>query len=183
VWIAEGRLADAERLLARLRAAAEAGGRTGRLIEVLVVEAVASHTQGQFARALNVLCQALLLAEPEGWVRTFVDEGAPLAELLSRVDRHCAPSYVARLRAAFGPPSSPPSSTLSAHPLIEPLSERELEVLRLIAAGLSNQEIAHRLIISLNTVKTHVKNLYGKLGTGNRTQAIARARELGLLSN
>jgi LuxR family maltose regulon positive regulatory protein len=183
VWIAEGRPADAEQLLARLRAAAEAGGRTGRLIEVLVLQAVASHTQGQSATALNVLCQALLLAEPEGWVRTFVDEGASVAELLGQVDRQCAPGYVARLRAAFGPPSSPPTSTLSAHPLIEPLSERELEVLCLIAAGLSNQEIADRLIISLNTVKTHVKNLYGKLGTGNRTQTIARARELGLLSN
>jgi LuxR family maltose regulon positive regulatory protein len=183
VWMVQGRLAAAGQLLARLRAAAQEGGRSGRLIEILLLQARALDAQGQDGEALRVLCQALLLAEPEGWVRTFVDEGTPMAGLLSRVDPHCAPAYVARLLAAFGPstPASTPAPTLRSQPLVEPLTDRELEVLQLIAAGLTNQEIAARLTVSVNTVKTHARNLYGKLDATNRTQAVARARELGLL--
>jgi LuxR family maltose regulon positive regulatory protein len=184
VWMTQGRLAGAGQLLVRLRAAAQEGGRTGRLIEILVLQARVLHAQGQTGEALQALCQALLLAEPEGWVRTFVDEGAPLAHLLSEVDPQCAPAYVTRLLTAFGPSTSASISTSapSPQPLVEPLTDRELEVLQLIAAGMTNQEIAARLTVSVNTVKTHARNLYGKLDAGNRTQAVARARELGLLS-
>jgi LuxR family maltose regulon positive regulatory protein len=185
VWIAEGRRADAERLLARLREAAQAGGRTGRLIEVLVLQALALYGQGQDGPALRALRQALSLAEPEGWVRVFVDEGEPMAEMLSRVGEPGA--YVARLTAAFSPPpagraaSATAVTVASPQPLIEPLTDRELEVLQLIAQGLSNRQIAARLVVSVNTVKTHAKNLNAKLDAANRTQAVARARELGLL--
>jgi LuxR family maltose regulon positive regulatory protein len=196
IWVAQGRPAQAQQLLARLLAPAQEAGRTGRLVEILALQAVVLHAQQQPDPALAALGQALVLAQPEGWVRTFVDLGAPMSDLLSRLDTHpvgqaCRRqpvhnAYVNHLLAAFAPrrpespPPTPPASEPS-QPLVEPLTEREMEVLLLIAAGLSNQDIANRLTVSLNTVKTHLKNLYGKLGTGTRTQAVARARELGLL--
>jgi LuxR family maltose regulon positive regulatory protein len=187
VWIAQGRLDDAAQLLDRLLAQAEGGGRTGEAIEIRVLQAMVLNAQGQAASAGETLCQALIPAEPEGWVRTFVDEGAPMAELLSHVGTSCVPGYVARLSTAFAPRrarsrSAAEPGARQPQPLVEPLTDRELEVLRLLAEGLTNQEIAGHLIISVNTVKTHVKNLYSKLGTGSRTQAVARGRELGLLS-
>jgi LuxR family maltose regulon positive regulatory protein len=184
VWIAHDRPADAARLLDRLLAQAEARGRTGQVIEILVLQAMALKARGQARAAADALCQALILAESEGWVRTFVDEGPPMAELLAEVDPSCVPGYVARLSAAFAPRRPPSSGAFGQpQPLVEPLTDRELEVLGLIAGGLTNREIAERLIISVNTVKTHVKNLYGKLHSRNRTEAVARARELGLLSD
>jgi LuxR family maltose regulon positive regulatory protein len=130
------------------------------------------------------LGRALSLGEPEGYVRTFVDEDAPMAALLRQaVSRGIARHYAGELLAAFEPgigdiPLPPqPSAPL----LAEPLSEREIEVLQLIAAGLSNREIAQKLFIAVGTVKTHINNLYGKLEVHSRTQAIARARELRLL--
>jgi LuxR family maltose regulon positive regulatory protein len=125
-------------------------------------------------------------AEPEGFVRVFVDEGPPMARLLyEALTRGIAPDYARRLLAAFPvaePEQADPSKTRAPKSgLIEPLSERELKVLQLIAAGLTNPEIASRLFLSLNTVKAHSRNIYGKLGAHSRTQAVARARALGVL--
>jgi LuxR family maltose regulon positive regulatory protein len=185
VLLALGRLDDAARLLAHLLVEAETGERHGRAIEILVLQALTLEAQGERADAQQALKRALTLAEPEGYVRAFVDGGATMAALLSQVE--VLPAYVERLLAALGealrdderaesPVAHPPVS-----PLIEPLSERELELLRLIAAGLTNQAIAGQLVVSVNTVKTHARNIYGKLGVRNRTQAAARARELGLI--
>jgi LuxR family maltose regulon positive regulatory protein len=180
------RPAEAARLLERLFLAAKAGGRVGRVIEILVLRALALQAQGDAAQALACLEDALTLAEPEGYVRIFVDEGPPMARLLyEAVTRGIAPDYARRLLAAFPvtePEQTGPSKTHAPTPdLIEPLSERELEVLQLIAEGLTNPEIASRLFLALNTVKTHSRNIYGKLGVHSRTQAVARARALGIL--
>ncbi len=188
--IAQGKQNDATRLLTRLLAAAQNGGRGGRVIEVLALQAVALKAQGKRAEALAALKRALALAEPEGYARVFIDQGEVMAALLSRVD--ILPAYVGRLLAALasrtqeaGRRTKEPSLSLSlgsGHPsLVEPLSERELELLRLIAAGMTNQAIAESLVVSVNTVKTHARSIYGKLGVRNRTQAAARARELGLI--
>jgi LuxR family maltose regulon positive regulatory protein len=134
---------------------------------------------------LPFVAEALTLAEPEGFVRTFVDEGASMPALLQRAaEQGIARPYVARLLAAFeldGSRKTGAPTPSAPQPLIEPLSERELEVLRLAAQGLSNQEIADRLVISVGTVKTHVHNILGKLEVRGRTQAAARARELDLI--
>jgi LuxR family maltose regulon positive regulatory protein len=136
--------------------------------------------------ALESLAKALDLAEPGGFIRIFVDEGPPMARLLyEALSRGIAPGYARRLLAAF--PISEleqtgPSKTQAPKPgLVEPLSERELEVLQLIADGLTNPEIASRLYISLNTVKVHTRNIYSKLDAHHRAGAVARARTLGIL--
>ena len=136
--------------------------------------------------ALQYLEQSLALAEPGGFVRTFVDEGPPMARLLyEALSRGIAPDYTRRLLAAFPVTESAKAAPSNVLPpsdsLIEPLSERELEVLALLAEGLANREIASRLFLSLNTVKAHSRNIYGKLEVHNRTEAAARARALGLL--
>jgi LuxR family maltose regulon positive regulatory protein len=174
--------------LERLRAAAQAGGRLGNAIEILAVQALAHEMQGDRSLALQTLAQALALAEPEGAIRLFVDQGPPMARLLAQAAaRGMAPDYTARLLAAFAAdapqPASgahPPAST-PAQPLIEPLSERELAVLQLIAEGLSNQAIGERLFLALDTVKGHNRRIFDKLQVQRRTEAVARARELGLL--
>jgi LuxR family maltose regulon positive regulatory protein len=177
-------------LLDRLLAAAEAGGRMGSAIEIMSLQALAVQAQGDLAPALAALARALALAAPEGYIRLFVDEGAPMAALLREAHaRGIAPTYVAKLLAAFprtedrGLRTESFHSVLSPQPsaLIEPLSERELEVLRLIAGGHSNQAIADRLVVAVGTVKKHINNLYGKLDVQSRTQALVRARELKLL--
>jgi LuxR family maltose regulon positive regulatory protein len=150
--------------------------RNGSLIEILILQALAFAAQKRDEEALSVLEQALDLAEPEGFVRIFLDEGASMAKLLRRAvaqDQHA--SYALRLLSALGETTTAPQS------LIEPLSERELEVLRWVAAGYSNQEIAQELVLAVSTVKKHINNIYGKLEVGSRTQAVAKARELGLL--
>jgi len=120
------------------------------------------------------------LAEPEGYVRVFVDEGEPMARLLHRAAvRVPASDYIQQLLQALGDPAD--AEPLPSTSLVEPLSERERQVLQLIADGATNQEIATELVLSLNTVKKHASNIFGKLGASNRAQAIARARELGLL--
>jgi LuxR family maltose regulon positive regulatory protein len=135
---------------------------------------------------MDALERALALAEPEGFFRIFVDEGLPMAPLLyEAVTCGIAPEYVPRLLAAF-PISEPeqegsPDTQAPESDLIEPLSEREQEVLQLIAQGLTNPEIASRLVLSPHTVKTHARNIYAKIGVHNRTQAVARARALGIL--
>ena len=173
--------AAAYRLLDLLRVAAEQGGRTGTLIEVLALQALA--TGGgpgphDLRRALDTLERALRLAEPEGYVRTFVGEGAPMADLLGALVRQ-DPSwrYPRRLLRAFEGATTGPRH----QGLVDPLSARELDVLRLLATDLSGPAIAGELYLSLNTVRTHTKNVYAKLGVGERRAAVTRARELGLL--
>ncbi len=136
---------------------------------------------------MAALERALTMAEPEGHVRTFVDEGEAMAALLRRAaSRGVAPAYVSKLLDALDAeapmrqgPTGPPSPV--AQPLEEPLSERELEVLRLVAAGLSNRDIAQELVLATGTVRKHINNIFGKLNVRSRTQAAAQARELGLL--
>jgi LuxR family maltose regulon positive regulatory protein len=185
--IAQDRAAEALPLLTRLLEAAIKMGRYGDEIHYLVQMALAQHALGNTQTALDSLGQALNLAEPQGYVRLFVDEGLPMAELLSiAISQNIAPDYASKLLAAF------PKDVLSAVPidkeltintqiLVEPLSQREIEVLRLIAEGCKYKEIAERLVVSINTVRHHTKNVYGKLDVNNRTQAIGRAKELNLL--
>ena len=194
LFIAQGRrdndpqgLQDALRLLGRLLQAAQTSGRKGSVIEILALQALALHAQGETAQAMIALDRALSLAQPEGYVRVFVDEGTPMAELLHEAgSRGLMPDYVCALLAAFG--ASIPSTTRhrpyapETQMRIEPLSEREIEVLRLLAARLSSREIAEELAISVHTARTHTKNIYGKLGVHNRNQATDRARALSLLS-
>jgi len=176
-------LDDATRLLARLLEAAEDCGRMTAVIEVLTLQALALQAAGDVTAALVPFGRALALAEPEGYVRTFVDEGPPVQELL----RHATAAglggaYARRLLAAFEAPgrASPQARSITGG-LAEPLTVREVEILRLVAGGMQNQEIADHLVISLATVKRHIANAYGKLDVGNRTAAIARANELKLL--
>ena len=164
----------------------EEGGWNECVIELLILKALALDAQGETGRALEALRRALALAEPEGYVRIFLDEGPPMARLLYQaVERGIAPAYAGRLLAAF-PAAEPRQADLSKAwdvegEMVEPLSEREHEVLELIAEGLSNREVAQRLFISPRTVKRHTSNIYGKLGVHSRTQAVARARLVGIL--
>jgi LuxR family maltose regulon positive regulatory protein len=163
---------EAIRLLERLLKAAEEGGRMGSVIDILTLQALAFEARGDIPSALVSLERALTLAEPEGYVRIFVDEGLPMAKLLHEAaSQSIEPDYTRKLLAAFKPnvqsdTSAPPQ------PLVEPLSERELEVLQLVAQGLTNREISERLFLALDTVKGHNRRIYGKLGVKNRTQAI-----------
>jgi LuxR family maltose regulon positive regulatory protein len=167
-------------LLDRLMGTAQAEGRMGVVVEALALQALARQARGERPSALVALERALRLAEPDGYVRLFVDLGLPLGRLLQEArGRRVMSDYVQRLLAAFAGAAS--ASPLGAAGLPEPLTERELEVLRLLAAGLTNRQIAERLVISPETVKKHSGNIYGKLGAGNRTEAVARARELDLL--
>jgi len=177
---------EAVRLLDGLRAAAEAGGRIGSVVEILVLHALAQQALGNPRGALDSLTQALALAEPEGYLRVFLDEGSGMRELLRHAtSRGLAGEYTRRVLAAFDAPRQPvaPSGASTAVGSVQPppLTTREQEILRLIAAGLRNQEIAEHLSISAATVKRHIANTYGKLGVGHRTEALARAAELKLL--
>jgi LuxR family maltose regulon positive regulatory protein len=166
-------------LLARLLAAAEDGGRTGSVIEVLVLQALAHGARGDTAAALRPLGRALALAEPEGYVRMFLDEGPPMTALLAAAgQRGTAPAYVRALLTGAG---ARPAGPTRAAGLVEPLSDRELDVLRLLASDLGGPDIARTLVLSLNTVRTHTKNIYAKLGVNDRRAAVRRATELDLL--
>jgi LuxR family maltose regulon positive regulatory protein len=181
---AERPIHEAVRLLERLLQAAEEGERTGSVIEILVLQALAHQAQGDISAALVPLKRALILAEPEGYVRIFVDEGEAMRDLLRHAAaRGAASSYTQRLLSAFDEPVQPVSAPVqaAAADLAEPLTAREVEILRLIAAGMRNQQIADHLFISLATVKRHIANAYGKLGVSHRTEAVARATELNLL--
>jgi LuxR family maltose regulon positive regulatory protein len=179
--MAQDKPAKALALLAPLLKQAEETERTGRALEVLVLQALAFQAQDDLTQATVTLEKALSLAEPTGepigYIRLFVDEGALMAKLLDQAAvRDVAPDYVDRLRAAFATEKQRPAPSL-----VESLSDRELEVLNLIAAGRSNQQIAAELVLTVGTVKWHLSNIYGKLGVNSRTQAVAQARELGLL--
>jgi LuxR family maltose regulon positive regulatory protein len=170
-------------LLERLRAAAEEGGRTGTLIEVLMLQARAGHaTNGRDALgAQGQLERALELAEPEGYVRTFVGEGAAMtAPLEALVRRSPSWQYPRRLLAALRRPDEQAES--AEQPLVDPLSARELDVLSLLATDLDGPAIARELVVSLNTVRSHTKSIYAKLGVNSRRAAVSRAGDLGLLS-
>ncbi len=166
------------KLLVELHQELENSGRIGPWLEVLVLQALAYQLQAEVELAATKLRQALELAEPAGYVRLFLDEGEPMFSLLRQMAA-AGPTttYLDRLLAAFSAEKSiSPPSPFIRPPLIEPLSERELEILRLIAAGLSNRQIADALILTVGTVKWHLNNIYGKLGVGSRTQAVAEAR-------
>jgi LuxR family maltose regulon positive regulatory protein len=178
--VARGRAVEAQPLIARLLLAADAGGRRGVALEALCVQAVARHLQGSLPQAQEALQRALQLAGDEGWIRVFVDLGAPMRHLLVRERAAGAGGEgVERLLAAFG--EAAPVASAAAAPLAEPIRERELDVLRCLAAGMSSPEMAGHLFLSPNTVKTHLRNLYGKLGVQKRSDALRRGRELGLI--
>ncbi len=170
---------EATELLGRLLKAAEEAERTGSTIEILVLQALAHQTQGDILAALGPLERALTLAEPEGYVRMFVDEGPPMAQLLEEAMKHkIAPNYARQLLAAFGKSEE---RTPLKQDLIEPLTERELELLHLLRTNLTGPEIARKLMVSLNTVRTHTQNIYTKLEVNDRRAAVNRGEELGLL--
>jgi LuxR family transcriptional regulator, maltose regulon positive regulatory protein len=182
---ADGSISEAVELLERLLKAAEERGGIGSVIEILVLQAIAYQAQGDLPAALLPLQYALALAEPEGYVRMFLDEGSSMLQLLREASaREIMPDYTGKLLAAFeaekrkseDKPDLPP-----AEPLIDPLSQRELKILQLIAQGLSNREIGERLFLALDTIKGHNRKIFDKLQVQSRTEAIARARELGLL--
>jgi LuxR family maltose regulon positive regulatory protein len=171
-----------------VRQQAEAEGWADEKLMVTILRAIAYHTLGQNDKAARLLDDALAMAQPAGFVRIFVDEGPPMANLLSEAAaRGIMPDYTRKLLAAFeaerqsGAHGPSHAITPSVQPLIEPLSPRELEVLHLVAEGLSNREIGERLFIALDTVKGHNRSIFGKLQVHRRTEAVARARELGLL--
>ena len=177
---AEASIHEAGRLLERLLRAAEEGGRTGRVLEILVLQALAHQARGDIPAALAALQRALTLAEPEGYVRVFVDEGPPMASLLRAAAKQgIARDYVRRLLAA-GTATEDTSPIKQA--LIDPLSERELDVLRLLGTELDGPAIARELMVSLNTVRTHTKHIYAKLAVTSRRAAVRRAAELDLVS-
>ena len=186
VYLAQG---DTSAALARLlpwRRQVEAKGWADERLKVMVLQAVALQAQGKQDQAVHLLCDALTLAKPGGFIRLFVDEGPPMAHLLSEAAAlGMMPDYIGKLLAVVEAEAQKRENTSSlpapAQPLIEPLSPRELEVLHLMAAGLSNQEMCERLFLALSTVKGHNRTIFGKLQVQRRTEAVARARTLGLL--
>jgi LuxR family maltose regulon positive regulatory protein len=186
--IATDRPAQACRLLERLSGAAIAGGRAGRAIEMFCLRALALQAQGETGQALACLESALALAEPEGYVRYFVDEGQPMMALLRRAAaRDIAPAFLRKLLAPLVAPAlvAPaflaPAHEAPSQPLLDPLSERELDVLRLLATSLSSTEIARELTIAVSTVRSHTKSIYDKLNVHRRLDAVERAKELHLI--
>ncbi len=177
---AQGKQDKALALLNRLAHEAETGARSGRLIEIVILKAISLQDIGKRNQALSTLKQALSLAEPQGYLRIFVDEGPPMALLLAQAEtRDIAPRYARKILHAF--PDMPASKTAVRQPLLHLLSERELEVLSFLPTGLTGPQIAEKLYLSNNTVKTHMKNIYSKLNVNSRAEAIARAQALSLI--
>jgi LuxR family maltose regulon positive regulatory protein len=193
VLLAQGRPGAALALLDRLHAAAAAHDRAGSLIEIGALRALALAAIGEEKAAVDALAGALAIACPQGYVRVFADEGQPMAALLSRLitaqrtGRAAANvplDCLARLQRAFDAGPSAPDHRPGADAvrgIVEPLTSRELEILQMLAAGMPNQGIARQLVVSLDTVKKHVSHILGKLGAASRTEAVARARQLGLI--
>ena len=186
VHMAQGDTTAALAALEPWRRQVDAKGWADERLKVMVLQAVALQVHGEKDKAIHLLCDALTLAEPGGFIRLFIDEGPPMAHLLSEVEAlGMMPNYTGKLLAVLKAEEQKREDTSSlpppAQPLIEPLSRRELEVLHLIAQGLSNHEICERLFLALDTVKGHNRNIFGKLQVQRRTEAVARARELGLL--
>ena len=188
VRLAEGSLTGVDGLLERLMALAETQKRIGSVIEILLTQAQVHHAQGNWSNALAALERALMQAEPEGYLRAFVEKGEAMRVLLANFrEKQTAPalrSYVNKILAAFSSPAnatSRPAMPNRASGIIDPLTDRELEIIRLIADGKSNSEIGRQLYLALSTVKGHNLRIFDKLQAQNRTEAVARARELGLL--
>jgi LuxR family maltose regulon positive regulatory protein len=188
VYLAAGNPSAALAALEPWRRQVEARGWEDARLKVLVLQALALQAQGAKDKAVQVLLDALALAEPGGFIRSFVDEGSPMARLVSAAVTHGLKSeYIGKLLAALEAKDQTSEATShgllasSAQPLIEALSPREVEVLQLMARGCSNQEIAGQLFLALDTVKWHNRHIFGKLQVQRRTEAVARARELGLL--
>jgi LuxR family maltose regulon positive regulatory protein len=188
VHVAQGDASTALATLGPFRRQAEAKGWKDERLKVMVLQAVAYHARGDKDEAVQLLGDALALAEPGGFIRIFVDEGSPMAQLLSEAAAHgIMPDYTAKLLAVFEAQEQkiedrsylPPA--LPAQSLTETLSQRELEVLQLIAQGLSNREISERLFLALDTVKGHNRRIFGKLSVSRRTEAVAKARSFGIL--
>jgi LuxR family transcriptional regulator, maltose regulon positive regulatory protein len=181
VLLAEHRAAEALGMLDKRLAVATRAGRVGHAIEIQALRALALHALGEPAAASEAIDQTLVLAAPGGYVRTFLDMGPPLVPLLRRaVSQGTTPQHTACLLAAFGR-DEPIKPALRRQPLVEPLTERELEVLHLLAQQLSNREIGQHLFVSLPTVKSHTRSIYGKLAVHSREEAVARARALAIL--
>ncbi len=185
IRLAQGRYAEVEKLLARTVPPASAGSQISRQLESNLVLAAAVAGQGRLPEAIGLIEASLALAEPEGYMRTFLDVGDPARELLAAYLRSDAPGhklYAQKILEAFSRTGQASSSASQPAGLIEPLSRRELEVLHLLALGKTNQEIAGQLIVSPGTVKAHTASIYRKLDVANRTEAVTRARRLGILS-
>jgi LuxR family maltose regulon positive regulatory protein len=187
-YMVQGFFDEADSLLAWLLEAAQAAGRKRSVVETALLQALTWSAGGQIEQAMTALHKALSLAAPVGYVRLFLDEGPPMAELLRQsMERGIAAGYAAQLLSALeaeerpSPAPGPSPPPLVDQTLVEPLSQRELEILHLIAAGLSNRETAEKLFIATSTVKKHLENIYGKLGVHSRTEAVAKARDLGIL--
>jgi LuxR family maltose regulon positive regulatory protein len=191
VHLAQGNPSTALTVLGSWRRQVEAKGWRDEQLKVMVLQALALEAHGDRDQAVHQLSDALAMAMSGGFIRLFVDEGRPMAHLLSQVEAPgMMPDYIGKLQAAFNADAQKNENTASpaspaprppAQSLIEPLSRREVEVLQLIAQGLSNQEISERLVLALETVKGHNKKIFGKLQVQRRTEAVARARQLGLL--
>ena len=196
VLLAHDRPGPALALLERLHAAAAAQGRIGSVIEIRALQALALAASGDdAAAAVDALAEALTLGHAEGYIRVFADEGAPMRALLGRLvaaqrTEHAAArtvplDYLARLLHAFDEQHTEPGSgraTAALPGLVEPLTTREVEVLGLLGAGKSNPRIAEELVVTVDTVKKHVSHVLDKLGATNRTEAVTRARQLGLIA-
>jgi LuxR family maltose regulon positive regulatory protein len=188
VFIAQNKLDEGLALLERISEVSDKIGKKSTALEAMILQAKALFIGEHTEKAMERLEQALTLGEAEGYIQIFVDEGPQMARLLYEIlSRGTASDYVQQLLTAF--PDTEPEQTdlrqtkIAETDWIEPLSERELEVLRLLAAGLSRHEIAEQLVLSLNTVKTHARNIYGKLGVNKQMRAVAKARALGILEN
>ena len=177
---ADERIGEAIDLTERLVAAAEAGGRNGSAIDILVVQALARHARRDAPGALTSLARLVALAEPQGYVRVVLDEGPPMAALLKVAAKQgSARPYLRRLLAAAG---TGESGVGAGQASVEQLSDRELEVLRLLATDLDGPGIARQLVVSLHTVRSHTNNIHAKLGVNSRRAAVRRSEDLDLLS-
>lgn len=189
ILIAANRLHEADRLIDRLMTNAELGKRNGRIIEFLVLKAMSLTAQNNANAALEAILRALKLARPSGYVRIFLDEGEPMLELLkAALAQGIESAYVRKLLVEFEEGDASPKEAAAAPPidsgrlaLVEPLSDRELEVLRLLDTNLSGPEIARELVIALSTLRTHTQSIYNKLNVNNRRAAVSKAEEMDLL--